>query len=163
MTLEALPVSAGAVELRWNQGVGHRLERQAKGGAFEEVGRMTLTCGTVENVPMRSYLDRGLAADTEYTYRFAVPNGWHYDFGPQNVPPANDHLRVSSTNLYTDAKGYGFEKPAKGEGAHNPPSTPRELSFVGGGRPSSKACRTVIIGSGPEVQTGEILSSMAPK
>jgi hypothetical protein len=135
LTLEARVVSAGAVELRWNQGVEHMLQRQAKGGAFEEVGRMALTAGTVNNVPMRSYFHRGLTADTQYTYRFIVPNGWHYDFGPQSVPAAHDHLRVSRTELYTDAKGYGFEKPGKGEGAHNPPSTPRELSFVEGAAP----------------------------
>ncbi len=135
VTLEALPVSAGAVEVRWNQAVGFRLERQAKGGEFEAVDRMALTAGTLENVPMRSYFDRGLAANTEYTYRFIVPNGWHYDFGPHDVPAAPDHLRVSRTELYSDAKGYGFESLVEHEGAHKPPSTPRELSFVQGAVP----------------------------
>lgn len=121
LALEARPVSAGAVELRWNGPVDAMIERKPKGGAFEEVTRTAATAGTLGNVPMRSYFDRGLAADTEYTYRFAIPNGWHYDFGPKGQPAAQDHVRVSGEDAYSDTTGFGFEKPGKAEAkGHDP-------------------------------------------
>jgi hypothetical protein len=73
--LEARPVSAGAVELRWNGPVDAIIERKAKEGAFETVRRAGPHAGALGNVPMLAYFDRGLAEDTEYTYRFTAPVG----------------------------------------------------------------------------------------
>lgn len=108
LTVEALPVSAGAVELRWNEPVDALIERQAKGGAFETVRRTLLKSGTLGNVPMRSYFESGLLPDTEYTYRLGVPNGWWYDFGPPGTPREIDFQRVSQEDVYSPEKGFGF-------------------------------------------------------
>ncbi len=129
LTLEALPVSAGAVELRWNEPVAATIERRAGDGAFETVTRTALNAGTLGNVPMQSYFDRGLAADTAYTYRLVVPNGWHYDFGPKAEAAAADHLRVSGAEVFTESGGFGFEKASSdGTVGHSP--RPRESTFA---------------------------------
>ncbi len=122
LTLEALPVSAGAVELRWNQAVNSMIERQAAGGEFEQVRRSGGKVGT--------YFDRGLAADTEYTYRIGVPNGW-YDFGPPGTPHEIDFQRVSQEDVYSPDKGFGFGEPDGGAGKRGR-GNPVMLSHVSG-------------------------------
>jgi hypothetical protein len=105
------------------------IERKPNGGVFETVTRPAATAGTLGNVPMRSYFDRGLAADTEYTYRFTVPNGWRYDFGPKGQPAAQDHLRVSGTDLYSDKTGFGFQKPGNATAKGHDPRN-RDNSYI---------------------------------
>ncbi len=135
LTFEALPVSAGAVELRWNEAVDAMIERQKKGGAFEAVRRSGGNSGTLGNVPMRRYFDRGLTEDTEYTYRLVVPNGWHYDFGPKALAAAPDHMRVDLPALYSDETGFGFERPGGEVRAVGHEPRPPEYTFVAGAGP----------------------------
>ena len=107
LTLQALPISAGAVELRWNQAVDSIIARQAKGGAFEPIRRSS-------GIRFRAYFDSGLSPDTEYTYRFGVPNGWWYDFGPPGTPCEIDFQRVSQEDVYSSEKGFGFAEAGGG-------------------------------------------------
>jgi hypothetical protein len=135
LRFEAIPVSAGAVELRWNEAVDAMIERQKKGGAFEAICRSGGNSGTLGNVPMRRYFDRGLTEDTEYTYRLVVPNGWHYDFGAKAFAAAPDHVRVDLTALYSDETGFGFERPGGEVKAIGHEPRPPEYTFVAGAGP----------------------------
>ena len=148
LTLEAFPVSAGAVELRWNQAVDVMIERRAAGGAFEQVRRSGGKVGT--------YFDRGLAADTEYTYRFAVPTGWHYDFGPKSHPPVADHKRVDVTDIYSDEIGFGFERQGGSSGVAGRDPRPRDYTFVSGAANFIQRLPNgsyKISGSGPHIES----------
>ena len=133
LKLEALPVSAGAVELRWNQDVDSIIERKAKGGEFVEVRpryqRSSGWAGTRGEGPFRAFVDTGLLPDTEYTYRLAFPAGWRYDFGPKSHRPAADHVRVSGSDVFTEAGGFGFEKATSDGTVGNSPR-PREYTFT---------------------------------
>jgi len=135
LRFEAIPVSAGAVELRWNQAVDSMIERREHGGAFEPIRRSGGNAGTLNKVPMRGFFDRGLTEATEYTYRLVVPNGWHYDFGAKLSAAAPDHTRVDMTDLYSDETGFGFERPGGEVRAVGHEPRPPEYTFVSGAGP----------------------------
>ena len=141
LTFEARPVSAWEVELRWNQDVDAVIERKAKGGAFEPIrrfrGRMNWNMQSPRqadaggDVPFRRYVDSGLAADAEYTYRFTVPNDWRHDFGPAGSACETNWRRVSEKDVYSPEKGFGFAA-AGGSSNKRGRGNPVMQSHVGG-------------------------------